>query len=79
MEITIDSKTLIEKDLERLKKVQNSIFQGIACTYDKEKCLDYLENIIAPKCAVCRKPLNGDIMVVNDHKMHKACRKRYRG
>lgn len=80
MEKTIDTKTLIDKDIERLKEIQKSIFDGLACTYDKEKCIAYLESIINPKCAVCRKTLNGEILVVKDrHKMHKNCRKRYRG
>ena len=79
MEITIDSKTLIEKDITRLKEIQKSILLGLACTHDKLKCLDNLESVINPKCAVCRKTMEGEIMVVNGHKMHKTCRKRYPG
>lgn len=79
MEIKIYSRTLIEKDIERLKEIQKSIFQGLACTHDKLKCLDYLETLINPKCAVCRKPMEGEILVVKGHKMHKTCRKQYHG
>ncbi len=78
MEKTIDSKTIINEDIEKLKEIRSSISEGLACTYDKIKCLDYLETLINPKCAVCRKPLKGEILVINSHKMHIACRKRYR-
>ena len=70
---------LTAKDLERLKFVYDSIARNDACSYDKQICIQYLESIINPKCVVCRKPLATDFEIVNDKKMHKKCRKRYKG
>jgi len=69
---------LTEKDLEKLREIRRCINEGTACIYDKQKCLQYLETITEPKCAVCRKPLSVDFIIVNQHKMHEACRKRYK-
>jgi len=71
--------TLTERDIEKLREIQRSILEGVACTYDKNKCLEYLESILNPKCCVCRKPLTDNICIVKGHKMHIACRKRYPG
>ncbi len=71
-------KILTNKDIEKLKKIQKSIAAGDACTYDKAECLKYLESIIEPKCCVCRKPIQDEIEIIRDHKMHPGCRKRYR-
>lgn len=68
---------LTEKDLEKLKIIQKSISDGNACLYDKGMCLKYLDSIINPKCSICRKPLQGEIELIRDHKMHIKCSKRY--
>ena len=70
---------LTNRDLEKLRKIQKHVSEGTACTYDKQKVQEYLESIIKPKCSVCRKPLEGNICVVNDYKMHLKCRKKYPG
>ena len=72
-------KILTEKDLKRLKFVLKSIDRNDACSYDKQECLRYLDAVINPRCAVCRKPLDTDYEIVNDKKMHIKCRKRYKG
>ncbi|MBN2014499.1 MAG: hypothetical protein JW778_04910 [Candidatus Altiarchaeota archaeon] len=69
--------TLTKKDVEKLKKIQRSIAEGNACSYDKTECLTYLDSILNPKCCVCRKPLGDEIEIVQDHKMHLKCRKKY--
>ncbi len=69
---------LTEKDLKKLRFVFNSIYRNDACSYDKQKCLQYLDSIINPKCAVCRKPLDSDFEIINEKKMHKKCRNRYK-
>jgi len=70
-------RTLTEKDMEKLKEIQKAIAGNTACLYDKQRCLDYLETIINPRCAVCRKPLEGEIAILRGRKMHPSCRKRY--
>ncbi len=70
---------MTEKDRKRLKFVFKSILRNDACSYDKQKCLQYMESIINPRCVVCREPLGSDFEIVNDRKMHEKCRKRYKG
>jgi len=70
---------LTSKDHKRLKFVLESIARNDACSYDKPKCIEYLDSIVNPRCVVCRKPLDGDYEIVNERKMHKKCRKRYKG
>ncbi|MBN2251556.1 MAG: hypothetical protein JW724_05745 [Candidatus Altiarchaeota archaeon] len=79
MEIKTTKNHLSKRDLEKLTEIQKNVSEGTACTYEKAKCQDYLESVINPKCCVCRKPLEGDIYIVNDHKMHIKCRKKYPG
>ena len=70
--------TLTEKDILRLKKVYKYIDNGTACSYDKEECLKYLKAVIIPLCSACRKPLKGDIVVLEGgRKMHESCAKKY--
>ncbi|MBU4437342.1 MAG: hypothetical protein L6243_06115 [Candidatus Altiarchaeales archaeon] len=75
----LTARTLTEKDLEKLKEIQKSIDSNTACLYDKQKCLEYMDSVLNPKCAVCRKPLEGEIDIVRGRKMHPSCRKRYKG
>ena len=73
------SRTLLDKDLDKLKFVKESIERNEACLYDKQMCLDYLESVINPRCSICRKPIEGDMIVVKEHKMHPGCRGKYGG
>ena len=70
---------LTNRDLEKLREIQKHVSEGTACTYDKVKCMEYLESMLNPKCCVCRKPLDSALVIANDHKMHQKCRKRYPG
>jgi|GEM_PF-1097127 len=72
-------RTLTGRDIEKLRRIQKSISEGNACSYDKSMCLEYLDSILNPRCCICRKPLDGEIEVINDHKMHKKCRNKYKG
>ncbi len=69
---------LTGKDAEKLKAVRDAIEGGTATTYDKKACLEALNSILEPKCAVCRKPIEGNMVVVNERKMHEGCRSRYK-
>jgi hypothetical protein len=69
---------LSEKDVEKLKFVFKSISDGLACSFDKNKCLEYIDSVLNPKCAFCRKPITGGFVVVNQHKMHPECGNRYK-
>jgi hypothetical protein len=71
--------TLTQKDIEKLKLVRKSINDGLACTVDKNECISSLDGIIEPKCCVCRRVIVGELMIVNERKMHAACRSRYKG
>lgn len=75
METTIN--TLTERDREKILEIQRSISTGTACTYDKNRNLEYLESILNPRCSVCRRPLKGVILIVRGHKIHKECREEY--
>ena len=70
---------ITEADMEKLKKIQKSIDEGIACTIEKQENLRYLDSIMNPRCSVCRKPLDGDFEILKNRKMHKKCKKRYKG
>ena len=70
---------LTDKDIERLKSVLESIEKGTATTYDKPACIEALKGILEPKCAVCRKSISDDMLVLNERKMHEACRSKYKG
>lgn len=70
---------LTKRDIEKLKEVRKSILDGNACTYDKIKCLQHLESILEPKCVVCRGKIDDDYVIVNEKRMHNACKGRYRG
>lgn len=68
---------LSKRDIKKLREIHRYMAEGIACTYEKAKCMEYLDSILNPKCSVCRKPLTDPIYIINDHKMHTGCRKRY--
>ena len=70
---------LSNRDIKKLREIQKHVAEGIACTYEKGKCTEYLDSILNPKCSVCRKPLTDPIYIINEHKMHIGCRKRYKG
>ena len=70
---------LSEKDLKRLESVREAVEKCTATTYDKKACLDALETVLEPKCAVCRQLIEGDMVIVNERKMHAGCRSRYNG
>lgn len=70
---------LIEKDVERLKAVLESIKKGTSSTFDKNANIEALEAILKPKCAVCRKPMEGEMTVINERKMHPKCKGKYKG
>jgi hypothetical protein len=72
MELTV-------KDIEKLKKIKDSINRGIATTYDKSACIESINSILEPKCTVCRGIIESDLIVINDRKMHEKCRSKYRG
>jgi len=69
---------ITEHDLEKLKELRKFIMDGTACSYDKMKALEYLNAILEPKCAVCRKIIEGECFVSGKYKMHEACSKRYK-
>jgi hypothetical protein len=69
---------LIEKDLERLKMVLESIEKGTATSYDKPACIEALNAIIEPKCAICRIPIREEMIVINGRKMHEKCSAKYK-
>lgn len=71
--------TLTKRDIEKLKEIRKSIFEGNACTYDKIKCLEYLDSVLEPKCVICRQKIEDNYVILNEKRMHKACRGRYRG
>jgi hypothetical protein len=68
---------LTTKDIERLKNILESIKKGTASTYDKNDNIAALEAILDPKCAVCRNSITGEMIVLNDRKMHPKCSTRY--
>jgi hypothetical protein len=70
---------LTNKDVERLKKIIEYIENGTATTYDKKYCIEALNAILNPKCAVCREPIIDYLVIVNDRKMHEKCRSKYKG
>jgi len=72
-------KKLTEKDEKKIEFVLKSISNGLACSFEKNKCLKYLDSVLRPKCAVCRKLIEGDFVEKNQYKMHKSCESRYRG
>ena len=67
---------ITQKDVEKLKIVRVAIDNGTATTVEKNACLQALDAIISPKCAVCRLPLE-DYLIINERKFHPACSKRY--
>ena len=70
---------LTQKDVERLKKLKRYIEGGTACTFNKNDSITTLNSILEPKCAVCRKPIESDLVIVNDRKFHLECSRRYKG
>ncbi len=70
---------LIPKDIEKLRYVLDCLKKGTATTYDKPACTEALEGILEPKCAICRKPIESEMIVINGRKMHTGCRKKYKG
>jgi hypothetical protein len=70
---------LIEKDIERLKKVLEAVEKGTATTFEKPFCIDSIKTIIEPKCTVCRCLIEEKMVVVNNRKMHEKCRSKYKG
>ena len=69
---------LTQKDLERLKKLLKDIEDGTATTYEKPASIEALKSILEPKCAVCRRLIDKEMVVVNDRKMHSSCKSRYK-
>jgi hypothetical protein len=69
---------LTQKDVGKLKLVLGMIENGTATTYDKKICIESLNSIIEPKCAVCRSIIKEDQVIVNDRKMHQKCRPKYK-
>jgi hypothetical protein len=70
---------LTQKDLERLKKLLKDINEGTATTYEKTASIEALKAILEPKCAVCRKTIEGSPAIINDRKLHEGCRAKYKG
>lgn len=70
---------LTQKDLEKLKRLLKDIEDGTATTYEKTASIEALKSILEPKCAVCRKLISEEMIVVNDRKLHAACRSKYKG
>lgn len=69
---------LTKKDLERLKKLLKDIEDGTATTYEKTASVEALNAILEPKCAVCRKLIRGDMVIINDRKLHSVCQSKYK-
>ena len=69
---------LTKKDIEKLKAILISIQKGTASTFDKKANIEALEGILEPKCAVCRKPIEDEVLVLNDRKMHPKCQGKYK-
>lgn len=69
---------MTEKDIEKLEFVMNSVLDGNACTFDKNKVLEALKSILKPKCAVCRQDITADLVIINAKKLHNRCKKRYK-
>lgn len=70
---------LTEKDVERLKKLLESIEKGTATTFEKNTSIEAIKGILEPKCAVCRGLIQEGLTVVNGRKMHEKCRLKYKG
>ncbi|VVB54359.1 Uncharacterised protein [uncultured archaeon] len=68
---------ITSKDIEKLKFVKDSIDKGNATTIEKNECLQALDAVISPKCAMCRMPLGEGYAVVNERKFHESCVKKY--
>jgi hypothetical protein len=69
---------LTERDIEKLEKIREFVEAGTACTGAKKEVLACLESILEPKCAVCRGPIEGEMVVVNQRKLHPGCEKKYK-
>ena len=68
---------LTKKDVGKLQLIHGMIENGTATTYDKKACLEALNSILEPKCAVCRGTIKDDQVIVNDREMHQKCRAKY--
>jgi hypothetical protein len=66
------------KDFEKLKFVFQKVKEGTATTFDKATVEQYLESIINPRCSICRLVIDGDMIVINDRKMHAVCSNKYK-
>lgn len=71
-------RNLTKKDVEKLCFVRKSLVEGTACTIEKGRCVSFLDDVLEPKCAVCRRVIGEDLVVVNERKMHVSCRSKYR-
>lgn len=71
-------KSLSNNDVKKLEFVFKSISDNLACSFDKNKCLECLDSILNPKCAFCRGEIEGDYVVVNQYKMHEKCSTKYK-
>lgn len=69
---------LSEKDIERLKKLQEALEKGTATTFDKTASLETIKAILEPKCAVCRGLIKEGMTIVNCRKMHDKCVSKYK-
>ena len=70
---------LSEKDIERLKKLQEALEKGTATTFDKTTSIETIKTILEPKCAVCRVLITDGLKIVNGRKMHGKCQTKYKG
>ncbi len=69
---------LTSKDLDKLEYILDKIKGNTACSFDKPKCVENLESIINPKCAVCRNLIEDNMVIINERKLHDACKSKYR-
>lgn len=69
---------LCGKDIKKLENIEKYVKEGTANTLHKKEVLKALETILRPKCAVCRKPVGDDLLIVNGRKLHSKCSTRYK-
>lgn len=70
---------LSEKDIERLKKLQEALEKGTATTFEKNTSIDTIKAILEPKCSICRGLIKEGLMIVNGRKIHDKCLTKYKG
>lgn len=75
----MDETVLTKKDIEKLVYIRESINEGLACTVNKNECILALDSVLEPKCCVCRRVIEDNLVIVNERKMHAGCRSKYKG